>query len=757
MLSQLRHIVEQVGDAKSLTTAMNTLVKNTQLIMGVDCCSIYITDDNNKLLNLIASKGLARQSVGRTFLKFGEGIVGLIHEKGEPLNLANISEHTNYKYLPDSKEEFFNSLLGTPIIYKRQILGVLVVQQKSPRLFSELEESFLVTLGMHLGTLLTNSGLRLELDQLHRISNSVYMQGAPASPGIAIADAYVVRPILTIEEVVIEKSTSIDKELQLFEQIINKCSDEFTALAITLKEQLSQDTFALFDIYSHVLKDKTFLNAIREQIVEYHFTSSSAVKLVAESYIQKFDSMSNSYLRERGADIRDVAQRLLYHITQQQVEESIELPEQVILVAAEVSLSMLASIPTEKLQGIVSINGGVNSHVAILARALGVPAVTGVQISLDSAHQKNIIIDGYSGSVIISPEKAVLTHYKMLLEEENELKRIVAPGENKRAETVDGQEISILLNTGLSSSQNNEVVGLFDGIGLYRSELPFMLTNSFPTELEQGNSYKRLLKQYAPLPVTMRTLDVGGDKQLSYFPFFEDNPFLGWRGIRFTLDQPEIFLVQIRAMLRANLKYKNLRIMLPMISSIDEVYEAKRLINQAWSEIKHELGLTSETFPLPQLGVMVEIPSSMFIIPQLAAEIDFVSIGSNDLIQYLLAVDRNNSRVAALFDSYHPAVLHALKLIIDSCRRYDLDVSVCGELAGDPIGALILIGLGYNKLSMNAANMSKIKYLINTVSCEELQSCVEQALVAKNGADIRCLFSDYLEGKGLGGFIRAGK
>ena len=756
MLSQLRHIVEQVGDAKSLTTAMNTLVKHTQLIMSVDCCSIYITDDSNKLLNLIASKGLARQSVGRTHLKFGEGIVGLIHEKGEPLNLANISEHPHYKYLPDSKEEFFNSLLGTPIIYKRQVLGVLVVQQKSPRLFSELEESFLVTLGMHLGTLLTNSGLRLELDQLHCISNSIYLQGAPASPGIAIADAYVVRPTLTIEEVVIEKSASSSKELQLFEQIINKCSDEFSALAITLKEQLSQDTFALFDIYSHVLKDKAFLNAMREQIVEHQLTSSSAVKVVAESYIQKFDSMSNSYLRERGADIRDVAQRLLYHITQQ-VEEIVELPEQLILVATEVSLSMLASIPAKKLHGIVSIYGGVNSHVAILARALGVPAITGAQVSLDNVHQKNIIIDGYSGSAIISPEKTVLTHYQMLLEEENELKRIVEPGENKPAETTDGQALSILLNTGLSSSQNSEVVGLFDGIGLYRSELPFMLTNSFPTELEQGNSYKRLLKQYAPLPVTMRTLDVGGDKQLSYFPFFEDNPFLGWRGIRFTLDQPEIFLVQIRAMLRANLKYKNLRIMLPMISAIEEVYEAKRLINQAWLEIKFELGLTPGTFPLPKLGVMVEIPSSIFIIPQLAAEIDFVSIGSNDLIQYLLAVDRNNSRVAALFDSYHPAVLHALKLIIDNCQRYDLEVSVCGELAGDPIGALILIGLGYDKLSMNAANMSKIKYLINKVSSKELQTRVAQALQAKNGTEIRSLFSDYLEEKGLGGFIRAGK
>ena len=271
------------------------------------------------------------------------------------------------------------------------------------------------------------------------------------------------------------------------------------------------------------------------------------------------------------------------------------------------------------------------------------------------------------------------------------------------------------------------------------------------------DSYQRLLEQYAPLPVTMRTLDVGGDKQLSYFPIFEDNPFLGWRGIRFTLDQPEIFLVQIRAMLRANLEYQNLRIMLPMISAIEEVYEAKRLITQAWQEIKYELGLTPEAFPLPKIGVMVEVPSSIFIIPQLAAVIDFISIGSNDLIQYLLAVDRNNSRVASLFDSYHPAVLNALKLIIDNCTRFELEVSICGELAGDPIGALILLGLGYKRLSMNATNMSKIKYLLNAVSRHELESCVGEALAADNGVEIRAVFVDYMERKGLGGFIRAGK
>jgi phosphotransferase system enzyme I (PtsP) len=756
MLSQLRHIVEQVADAKSLTAAMDILVQQTRQTMKVDCCSIYITDDKNRQLNLMASEGLSSRAVGKNHLKFGEGIVGLIHHKGEPVNLANIRDHPHYKSLPDAKEERFNSFLGTPIIYKRRVLGVLVVQQKTPRLFSELEESFLVTLAMHLASVLANPGLRLELDKLNKLNGSIHLQGCPASPGIAIADAYVVRPILTLTEVKLEKSFSISKEILLFELIVKKCSDEFSNLALTLKEQLSKDAFALFDIYSHVLKDNVFLNTIREQIKYHHLRASSAIKVVAESYIKQFEAMSDSYLSERACDIRDVAQRLLYHLTQQ-VEENIPLPDKLILVASEVTLSMIARIPADKLQGIVSVYGGVSSHVAILARALGIPAVMGLPLSLDSLHQKTLIIDGYAGSVILFPDVSLLANYQFLLDEENELKMLVSSGEGKEAITPDGHKISILLNTGLKINQYAKVADHFDGIGLYRSELPFMLTDSFPTEQEQTESYQQLLNQYAQFPVTMRTLDIGGDKQLSYFPIIEDNPVLGWRGIRLTLDHPDIFLVQIRAMLMANLQHQNLRIMLPMVSAIEEVFEAKRLISQAWQEIKYELYLTDKAFPLPEIGVMLEVPSSIFIIPQLAEAVDFISIGSNDLIQYLLAVDRNNSRVASLFDSYHPAVLQALKLIIDSCMRFDLEVCICGELAGDPIGVLILLGLGYNKLSMNANNMAKIKYMINAIPRYELALCVEQALKANCGTDIRAIFVNYLDRKNLGGFIRAGK
>jgi phosphotransferase system enzyme I (PtsP) len=756
MLSQLRQIVEQVGNANSLTTAMDTLVEQTQLVMKVDCCSIYITDQNSEQLNLMASEGLLRQDNSSYHLKFGEGIVGLVHEKGEPFNLANISEHPHYKYLPGSQEDNFNSFLGTPIIHQRQVLGVLVVQQKTPRFFSELEESFLFTLAMHLASVLANSGLRVQIDEHQQPSSSLHLQGSAASSGIAIAPAYVVRPILTLDEVSVEKTKSSSKEILLFEIMVKKCSDEFSNMAITLKEQLSKEAFAIFDIYSHVLKDKSFLNAIRDKIIEDKLTASSAIKVVAEMYIQQFEAMKDSYLKERATDIRDVAQRLLYHLTKQ-VEDNVELPPKLILVANEVTLSMLASVPADNLEGIISVKGGISSHVAILARALGVPAVMGLPLSFNNLNQQQLIIDGYAGSVVLFPKPELLKHYQQLLDEEDELKTLVASGEHEQAVTLDGTKVEILLNTGLNANQHGAREGHFNGIGLYRSELPFMLTDVFPTELEQVNIYQTLLGQYKNVSVTMRTLDIGGDKQLSYFPIIEENPFLGWRGIRLTLDHPEIFLMQIRAMLRANIETQNLRIMLPMVSAINEVVEAKLLINQAWEEIKYELGLSPEVFPLPQIGVMIEVPASIFIIKQLAEQVDFLSIGSNDLIQYILAVDRNNSRVASLFDSYHPAVLQCLKMIIDNALEHNIEVSVCGELAGDPIGSMILLGLGYEKLSMNANNMGKVKYLIKKVSKHELENCIDVALEANSGAEIRAVFINFLDRKGLGGFIRAGK
>lgn len=755
MFSQLRQIVEQFGEANTISDAMNILVKQTKVTMALDCCSIFVTNQKTQKLTLMASEGLDSQVVGATHFNLDEGIVGLVYQKGESINLANVSEHPKFKYLPASNEERFSSFLGTPIIYKRQVVGVLVAQQALPRLFDQLEESFLMTLAVHLGNVLGGSVLELPESNLPH-TRSIHLQGSPASPGISINKAHVLQAHLLLSDINIELSENADREVMLFSEAVQACADEFSKVATTLKEQVSKDAFMLFDVYGHLLKDKALLSAIKSEITNNNLTAKSAVKRVAESYIAQFESMSDPYLKERAVEIRDVGQRLLYHLSNRNDEQQ-HFPEDIILVAEEVTISMLALIPTDRLKGVVSIRGGLSSHIAILSRALGIPAVLGVSLRLKNLIRKNIIIDGYAGLVIIEPDKLLLTEYQTLLDEEDEMKVLVELGAGQAATTQDGHAIELLLNTGLNTSSEIFNGQDFCGIGLYRSELPFMLSNAFPTEQEQVAIYQLLLEQYEGLPVTMRTLDIGGDKQLSYFPITEENPFLGWRGIRLTLDHPEIFLIQIRAMLRASVKTKNLRIMLPMIGSVGEVVESKQLIIQAWQEICVELALSEVEFPLPDIGVMIEIPSAIFIIDQLAPLVDFLSIGTNDLTQYLLAVDRNNSRVADLFDSYHPAVLQAMQLILQQSKKNNVEVSICGELAGDPIGLLMLLGLGYRKLSMNAFNLNKVKYLLNKVNIFEIEVCIQRAFKGHDGAYIKQVFIDYLDQKGLGGFVRAGK
>lgn len=755
MLSQLRYIVEQFGEANTLTDAMNLLVQQTQKEMKSDCCSIFISNKTTQKLTLMATEGLVSQVVGGTHLNADEGIVGLVYQKGEPINLAYVDEHPQFKDLASSHEEQFSSFLGVPIIHKRQVLGVLVVKQYVPRLFSKLEESFLMTLAIHLGSVLGNTVLELPHHEVLKVVQPIRLQGCPASPGICVNKAHVIQTHLKLSDVLIEKSDQPEQQIQLFYNALELCMSEFYNVSIILKEQVSKDAFALFDIYGHLLKDKALLAAIEAHIKQQNLSAASAIKCVAENYIQQFENMTDPYLKERAVEIRDVAQHLLYHLFKENEEQQI-FHDDIILAAEEVTISMLAMVPADKLKGIVSIRGGLSSHVAILSRALGVPAVLGASLRLKNLHQKTLIIDGYAGAVIIDPDAALVKQYNILLEEEEQLKQLVESGAEEATVTKDGCAIEVLLNTGLNSTLRAFNKQHFAGIGLYRSELPFMLSHAFPTEEEQISTYKRLFKQYKNFPVTMRTLDIGGDKQLSYFPIIEDNPFLGWRGIRLTLDHPEIFIIQIRAMLRANIETKNLRIMLPMVSAIAEVEEAKKVIIQAWQEICEEENLSANTFPLPDIGVMIEVPSAIFIIDQLALLVDFLSVGSNDLTQYLLAVDRNNSRVANLFDSYHPALLQAMQLILQQSQHNNIEVSVCGELAGDPIGALMLLGLGYRKLSMSAFNMNKVKYLLSKVTIVELEHCTNIALKGRDGTFIKKIFIDYLDSKGLGGFVRAG-
>ncbi|ALP40362.1 phosphoenolpyruvate--protein phosphotransferase [Aeromonas schubertii] len=752
MLTQLRHIVESMTAAASLEQALQALVHLTRNVMQVDCCSVYVAEPERRCYRLAATDGLAESAVGKAFLPFEEGIVGLVGQREELINLADASAHPAFKLLPDVAEEAFRSFLGTPIMHQRQVVGILVVQQKESRLFDEGEESFLVTLAAQLAARIAHAQAR---SQLTRTDWGKPLRGVAGSPGVAIARAWVWRPRKELAAIVPRKADDPDAQLGRFDQAVEAVRHELEALALRFRESSSQDSVAIFDIYLHLLADPSYIKPIRLRIEQEEWTAISAVKLVSETLIGRFGSMQDPYLRERATDIKDIALRLISRLVQDEPEH-LAISERVVLVAEEVTATILAEVPRDCLAGVVSIKGSSNSHTAILARAMGVPAIMGVEFPLAEIHRLMLVVDGYSGDLFVEPKEPILAEYRQLLHEEQALDQLVHSTDGQPSETLDGVKVSLLLNAGLSADTEIAINELADGVGLYRTEIPFMLHDSFPSEWEQTARYRGILETYRNRPVCMRTLDVGGDKQLPYFPIVEENPFLGWRGIRLTLDHPELFLVQLKAMLRASEGLDNLAVMLPMISSVGEIRAARRLLDQAWSEVSQEVATRGGTLHYPPLGVMIEVPSALYILPEMAPLIDFWSVGSNDLTQYLLAVDRNNARVASIYDSFHPAVIRALQLLVDSARRYGKPVSVCGELAGDPIGVLVLLAMGYRRFSMNTRNIPRIKYVLRNASLDELVPLLAEGLRSDSPHALRGLFSRYLEERGMGGFLRAG-
>jgi len=452
-------------------------------------------------------------------------------------------------------------------------------------------------------------------------------------------------------------------------------------------------------------------------------------------------------------DIRDLGRRLLSHLQEGEQKDTV-YPENTVLVSEELTPAMLGEVPKGQLVGLVSVKGSSNSHVAILARAMGVPTVMGlVDIPVNQLDGKDLIVDGFEGQIFASPSMDLRNFYQEICDEEDELVKGLEALRDLPCETTDNHRVSLLVNTGLMTDVVRSLSHGAEGIGLYRTEVPFMIKDRFPSEQEQREYYREQLEAFAPNPVTMRTLDIGGDKALTYFPIQEENPFLGWRGIRVTLDHPEIFLVQVRAMLKASEGLNNLQIMLPMISNISEVEESLHLIYRVYHEVREE----GYNIHMPKVGVMVEIPAAVYQIRELADRVDFLSVGSNDLTQYLLAVDRNNPRVAQLYHSYHPAVLQALVRVAQDAHAVGKPVGICGELAGDPGGALLLMAMGYDSLSMNAASLPKVKSVIRSVSREWSAQLLEDVLLLDSPHVIKSCVDLALRNAGFGRYLRPGK
>ncbi|HEY5647216.1 MAG TPA: phosphoenolpyruvate--protein phosphotransferase, partial [Pseudomonadales bacterium] len=422
-------------------------------------------------------------------------------------------------------------------------------------------------------------------------------------------------------------------------------------------------------------------------------------------------------------------------------------PDDTILIGEEVTPGMLAEVPAGKLKGIVSIRGSVNSHLAILAQSLDIPAVMGA-IDFPAANVDGIalVVDGFYGEVICNPSPATIEHYETLMAGERALAEELDQLRDYKGVTLDGWRVGLWVNIGLTGVGRSLDRGA-EGIGLFRTEIPFMTKDRFPSEEEQRLIYREHMVAFEPKPVTMRTLDVGGDKALSYFPISEENPFLGWRGIRVTLDHPEIFMVQARAMLKANAGLRgDLRIMLPMITSISEVVEAKALVQRAYQEVREE-GVDVKQ---PQIGVMVEVPAAVYQAKRLASMVDFLAVGSNDLTQYMLAVDRNNPRVAHLYHETHPAVLAALREVAKAAQAENTYLGICGELAANPVGAVLLMAMGYQVLSMNETSLPKVKWVIRNVRRSDARRMLARALRMDTHEEVQAFMRQQLIKAGLG-------
>ena len=756
MLDILSRITQEVNSARDLDAALSIIVKRTQAAMGTQVCSVYLLDEETNQYLFMATQGLNQSAVGKVSLGVSEGLVGLVGERAETINLDDAPSHPNYRYVEEIGEDPFHSFLGVPMIHHRKVLGVLVVQQREARRFDETEESFLITLSSQLAIHIVHAQATGTIHHIRdRKSASGNVQGAsfvgsPGAPGIAIGNAVVMFPpaeLHTVPERLIE---DVEAEMATFQSALEETRAEINLLGKKMADQLRPAESALFEAYSKMLDDDV-LGAEVTARIEQGYWAQSALRTVVEGHIDQFEMMEDSYLREKASDVRDLGQRVLAKL-QQSEGSSIKYSESTVLVGEELTLAMFMAVPRDNLAGLVARKGSANSHVAILARAMGIPTVIGAEdLPISLMDDQPLIVDGFQGAVLSHPTREQTRQYERVMREEALLVEGLDDLNSEPSETPDGHRIKLWVNTGLLPDVTRSLDRGAEGVGLYRTEFNFMMQDRFPTEEEQRIIYRDHLLAFAPRPVTMRTLDIGGDKTLSYFPINEENPFLGWRGIRVTLDHPEIFLAQVRAMIRA---YEgidgHLRIMLPMISSITEVDEALRLINQCYREIIEE-GIEVE---MPDVGVMIEVPAAVYQAEDIIKRVDFLSVGSNDLIQYMLAVDRNNAQVAALYQDFHPAVLQALNYVVKAAHSQQKKASICGELAGNPSATILLMAMGYDTLSMSSTNLPIIKWVVRSVKMTHAKKVLRKVLSMDNAHLIKNYMDDQLRQAGLRRVLR---
>ncbi len=748
MLHLLREIVQEVNEARDLQEVLHIMVNRVAESIQTEASGVYLVDKQNERYVLAASKGFKPNIEGKISLKFSQGLVGLVAEREEPLNIEDAPNHPHYYFFPQMGEEIYHSFLGVPIIYQRKLVGIIIVQQREKRKYEEQEVAFLVTIAAQLGSSIATAPQRvLKRDYFYEDAKApTKWEGKAASPGLVIGKVVISYNPDDLESVpyYLIQEKDKEKEWEKFKKALEKTKQDLEAIKLRWTQKLPEAEMVLFDAYLQILDSDHITQSVKNLINERHW-APWALKKTIKSLTRKFQAMEDDYLSERAHDFIDLGRRILGHL---QLQEGLikYYPDDTILVGEDVTASCLAEVPQHKLKGVVSIKGSVNSHVIILAKAMGIPAVIGtVGLPIFKLSGEVIAVDGFQGEVYIRPTRHLIQAFNQQASQDKANLIEVDKLNLLPAVTLDNRKINLLVNIGLSADIHAALSCHSDGVGLYRTEVPFMVKDRFPGEEEQTSVYRQLLLAFSKKPVVIRTLDVGGDKFLPYFPIEEKNSFLGWRGIRVMLDHPEIFLQQLRALLKASTGLNNLHILLPMITQTSEIDESLTYIRQAYQEVQEE----GFDVVYPKVGAMIETPSAVFCAGHIAKRMDFLSIGSNDLTQYILAADRNNQKIADLYDPFHPAVLGALEQVVLAAKQQNKPVTICGEMASDPIALIILLALEFEGISVHTSMLAKIKWHIRQLSVVQAKAWYKTVRSFEQGNEVKQFLQEKLQETGL--------
>jgi phosphotransferase system enzyme I (PtsP) len=742
----LRRLREAMAEPVSAQARLDKIVVHIASNMVAEVCSVYVLRDDGRL-ELFATEGLNREAVHLTTMRSGEGLVGRIAETAESLALSDAQSHPAFSYKPETGEEVYHSFLGVPILRGGNTLGVLVVQNKARRTYSEEEIEALETIAMLLAEMVASGELQSIVHPGSKIALRLplALKGSAVAEGVGLGHVVLHEPRVTIKQLIAEDPAKEEARLDAALASVRESIDTLIDRGDQAGPGEHLEVLETFRMFAH---DRGWLRRLREAISS-GLTAEAAVERVQNDARAKLQRRTDPYLRERLHDLDDLANRLLHELTGESfVVSQDEMPDNAIIVARTMGPAALLDYDRRKLRGLVLEDGGPSSHVAIIARALGIPMVGEVANIIDLCEQNDaIIVDGSTGDVQLRPQPDVEAAYaekaRLRAKRQEQYHKL----RDEPSVTKDGVAIGLHMNAGLMIDLPHVAETGAQSIGLFRTELQFMVAAQFPRAQQQYELYKNVMDAVPDVPVTFRTLDIGGDKILPYMSRLEeDNPALGWRAIRIGLDRPGLLRTQLRAMIKAGAG-RDMRIMFPMVATCDEFDRAKELVQR---EITH---LTRHNYDMPtslKLGIMIEVPSVLWALDEMLPRVDFVSVGSNDLVQYLFAADRDNRRVSDRFDALSPTVLRALKSITDKAAIYGTSVTLCGEIGGRPLEAMALIGAGYRNLSMSPASIGPVKAMLLALNASEVTSFLNDLLAQRTGASsIRAELRAYAEGKGV--------